>query len=188
MIADTAARLFAERGYEKVTISEIARAAEVAEQTLYNYFPTKEHLVTDDEQHIQQRMCELIEHRPAGASPAAAVRDFVLETVSGIRGMPPEAALGTIGYLATISPAVNRLVLEMADRQAAALAAAVAATSPVSPAAARLHGIALAGVFRIVISESGRRTHEGRTPAEIADELLPQIEDVLAELDRWQTW
>jgi AcrR family transcriptional regulator len=185
LIADTAARLFAERGYEQVTVSEIARAAEVAEQTLYNYFPTKEQLVTDREQQIQERLGELIRSRPAGVTAAAAIRDFVLETVSAIPGMPAEMARGNLGYLAAISPAVNRLALEMTDRQATALAAAIGETTTVAPEIARLQGIALAGVFQIIISESGRRTDEGQSPAEIAAALHPQIENVLTELDRW---
>jgi len=187
LIAETAARLFAERGYEQVTVSEIARAAEVAEQTLYNYFPTKEQLVTDREQQIQQQLNDLIRARPAGTSPAAAIRDYVLQTVSAIGSMPPENARGTLGYLAAISPAVNRLALELTDRQATALAAAISDTSSLAPEIARLHGIALAGVFHIVISESGRRAREGQTPAEIAGALHPQIENILAELDRWLT-
>jgi AcrR family transcriptional regulator len=187
LIAETAARLFAERGYEQVTVSEIARAAEVAEQTLYNYFPAKEQLVTDREQQIQQQLNDLIRTRSAGTSPAAAIRDYVLQAVSAIGGMPPESARGTLGYLAAISPAVNRLALELTDRQATALAAAISETSSLAPEIARLQGIALAGVFHIVISESGRRAREGQTPAEIAGALHPQIENVLAELDRWLT-
>ena len=186
-IADTAARLFAERGYEQVTVREIARAAEVAEQTLYNYFPTKEQLVTDREEQIQQRLSDLIRSRPAGTSPAAAIRDFVLRTVSATRDMPPENAHGTLGYLAAISPAVNRLALELTDRQATALAAAIGETSSIAPEIARLQGIALAGVFQIIISESGRRLHEGQTLPEMADALHRQTENILAELDRWLT-
>ena len=187
LIADTAARLFAEHGYEQVTVREIARAAEVAEQTLYNYFPTKEQLVTDREQQIQQQLDDLIRSRPAGASPAAAIRDFVLQNVSAIRDTQPEIARGTLGYLAVISPAINRLALELTDRQATALAAAIGETSLIPPEIARLQGIALAGVFRILIGESGRRAREGQTPAEIADALRPRIENILAELDRWLT-
>ncbi|GAA2606873.1 TetR/AcrR family transcriptional regulator [Paractinoplanes durhamensis] len=185
LIAETAARLFAERGYEQVAVSEIARAAEVAEQTLYNYFPTKEQLVTDREQQIQEQLGELIRTRPAGLSPAEAIRDFVLETVSAIRDMPAENARGNLGYLAAISPAVNRLALDMTDRLATALAAAIADTTPVAPEIARLQGIALAGVFQIVIRESGRRTKAGQSPAEISAGLYPEIEHVLSELDRW---
>jgi AcrR family transcriptional regulator len=186
-IADTAARLFAERGYEQVTVREIARAAEVAEQTLYNYFPTKEQLVIDREQQIQQRLGDLIRSRPAGTSPAAAIRDFVLQTVSATRDLPPENAHGTLGYLAAISPAVNRLALELTDRQATALAAAIGETSSIAPEIARLQGIALAGVFQIIISESGRRLHEGQTLPEMVDALHSQTENILAELDRWLT-
>lgn len=184
-IADTAARLFAERGYEAVTVSEIARAAEVAEQTLYNYFPTKEQLVIDREQQIQERLSELIRSRPAGTSPVAAIRDFVLQNLSNSHGMPPETARGTLGYLAAISPAVNRLALEATDRLARSLAAAIGDTTSVAPEIARLQGIALAGVFQVIISESGRRIHEGQSPAEMIDGLRPEIENVLAELDRW---
>ena len=187
LIAETAARLFAERGYERVTVSEVARAAEVAEQTLYNYFPTKEHLVTDREQQIQQQLGDLIRARPAGTSPAAAIREFVLETVAAIRDTEPALARGTLGSLAAISPAVNRLVLELTDRQATALAAAISETSPVAPEIARLQGIALAAVFRIVISEAGRRAHAGQTPAEIAEALRAEVGAVLTELDRWLT-
>jgi AcrR family transcriptional regulator len=186
-IAETAARLFAERGYERVAVSEIAREAEVAEQTLYNYFPTKEQLVTDREQQIQDQLSELIRSRPAGTSPAAAIRELVLETVSEISGRPAETARGNLGYLAAISPAINRLALEMTDRLAAALAAAISDTTSIAPEIARLQGIALAGVFQIIISESGRRTHDGQTPAEIAEALHSEIENVLTALDRWLT-
>ncbi len=185
LIVDTAARLFAERGYEHVAVTDVAREAEVAEQTVYNYFPTKEQLVTDREERIQDRLCDLIRSRPPGVTAAAATRDFVLESVTGIRSIPAELWRGELGYLAAISPAVHRLVLELADRQATALAEAISDTTAVPPAVATLQGIALAGVFQIIISEAGRRTREGQSQAEIADELYPAVENLLDELDRW---
>ena len=185
LIADTAARLFAERGYEHVAVTDVAREAEVAEQTVYNYFPAKEQLVTDREQQIQDRLCDLIRSRPPAITPAAAVRDFVLESVAGIRDIPPELWRGELGYLAAISPAVHRLALDLADRQAAALARAISDTTAVSTEVARLQGIAIAGVFQIIISESGQRTREGQGQAKIADELYPIVENILDELDRW---
>ena len=187
LIAQTAARLFAERGYENVAVSDVAREAEVAEQTVYNYFPTKEQLVTDRDQEIQDRLCDLIRSRPPAVTPAAAIRGYVLESVAGIRRIPAEIWRGEIGYLAAISPAVRRLALELADRQAVALARAVSDTTTVPPEVARLQGIALAGVFQIIINEAGRRTREGQSQAEIADELYPMVENILGELDRWRT-
>src|SRR5487761_448962 len=45
LIAQTAARFFVERGFDAVPVAEVARAAEVSEATVFNYFPTKEDLV-----------------------------------------------------------------------------------------------------------------------------------------------
>ena len=185
VIADAAARLFAERGYEQVAVSDVAREAEVSEQTVYNYFQTKEQLVTDRDQQVQDELGRLIRMRPPGTTPAAAIREFVLDSVEGIRRVPPEQWRGELGYLATISPAVHRLALEMSDRQANALAITIRQTTAVAPELARLHGMALAGVFQIIISEAGRRTREGQSQDQIADELRPGIEKVLDDLDRW---
>jgi AcrR family transcriptional regulator len=185
LIADTAARLFAERGYERVAVSDVAREAEVAEQTVYNYFPTKERLVTDREEQIQDRLCDLIRSRPLGVTPAAAIRGFVLEAVAGIRTIPAEIWRGELGYLAAISPTIHRLVLELTGRQAAALATAISDSTAVAPEVARLQGIALAAVFQIIITDAGQRTRDGQSQAEIADELRPVVENILDELDRW---
>ena len=184
-IAATAARLFAERGYEHVAVADVARAAEVAEQTVYNYFPAKEALVTDLEMQVQDQLCALIRARPPGVTPAAAIRGFVLEYADGIRRIRPEAWQGELGYLAAVSPAVRRLALELTDRQAAALASAITDTTTVAPEIARLQGIALAGVFHILISEGGRRAADGESQEQVADEVLLMMENVLGELDRW---
>jgi AcrR family transcriptional regulator len=185
LIADVAARLFAERGYEQVAVSDIARDAEVAEQTVYNYFPSKEQLVTDRDQQISDRIVDLIKSRAPGVSAAAAVRDFVLASVDAIPRISPEMWRGELGYLAAVSPTIHRLSLEMADRQADAIAAAIRDTTPVAAEVAKLQGIALAGVFQIIISEAGRRTLNGQSQEQVANELRPSIETVLDELDRW---
>ena len=184
-IADAAARLFAERGYERVAVSEVAREAEVSEQTVYNYFPAKEQLVTDREEQIQDRLCQLIRVRPPGTTPAAAVRGFVLGSVAGIAAIPPDLWRGELGYLAAISPTVRRLVLELTDRLGTALAATIRDTTAIAPEIAEIQGLALAGVFRIIIGESGRRTTEGQSQAQIARDLYPMAESLMDELDRW---
>lgn len=184
-IADSAARLFAERGYENVAVTDVAREAEVAEQTVYNYFPTKEQLVTDRDQQVQVRLSDLIRSRAPGITAAAAVREFVLGLVAGIRDIPAEQWRGELGYLAAISPAVRRLALEMTARQADVVAAAISDSTAVSPEIARLQGMSLAGVFQVIISESGRRAREGQSQAQIAEALYPVVENLLDELDRW---
>ncbi len=47
-IADQAMKLFAQRGFDGVTVAEVATAADVSEKTVYNYFPTKEDLFFDE--------------------------------------------------------------------------------------------------------------------------------------------
>jgi hypothetical protein len=118
-------------------------------------------------------------------TPAAAVRDFILESVAGISDIPAELWRGELGYLAAISPTVHRLALELTNRQATALAVAISETSALAPEIARLEGIALASAFHIIISEVGQRSRGGQSPARIAEELYPVIENVLNELDHW---
>jgi AcrR family transcriptional regulator len=187
VIADAAARLFAERGYERVAVSDVAREAEVSDQTVYNYFQTKEQLVTDRDQLVGDELSRRIRTRAPGTTPAAAIREFVLGTVEGIRRIPAGQWRGELGFLAVISPTVHRLSLEMSDRQATALAAAIAETEAVAPEIAKLRGIALASVFQIIITEAGRRTREGQNQDQIAGQLRPAIEAVLDDLDRWLT-
>jgi AcrR family transcriptional regulator len=187
LIADTAARLFAERGYENVAVSDVAREAEVAEQTVYNYFPTKERLVTDRDEQIHDRLTDLVRSRARGVTPAAAIRDFVLRSVEGIPTIPREVWRGELGHLAATSPTVHRLALEAVDRVAVGLASAISESTDVPPEIARLQGIALASVNQIIIDEAGRRTRAGQSQARIARELYPMIENVLDDLDRWFT-
>jgi hypothetical protein len=81
--------------------------------------------------------------------------------------------MGELGYLAAISPTVHRLALEMSDRQASAIAGAISETREVPPEIAKLQGIALAGVFQIIISEAGRRTKDGQSWPCNADHTAP---------------
>jgi len=161
VIADAAARLFAERGYEQVAVSDVAREAEVSEQTVYNYFQTKEQLVTDLDQDFQDQISRLIRTRALGTTPAAAIRELVLDAVEGIRRVPPAQWRGELGYLAAISPTVHRLALEMSDRQAQAIAAVLRETSAVAP---RARQAAWHRPSRRIPNhhQRGRATHPGR--------------------------
>lgn len=186
LIADTAARLFADLGYENVAVIDVAREADVSEQTVYNYFPTKRHLLLDRDEELRDRLTALIRARPPGVSPAAAIRDEALAFVEGIRFLSAEQIRGGLGYLAAISPTVRRLSLEMTDRHADAIAAAIAdTTSTSSLALAKVQSVSLAWVFQTITDEAGRRSHDGQDPATVANDLQPVIEGIIDNLDRW---
>src|SRR5215211_1455491 len=78
-IQEAAWRLFAERGFEAVTVKEIARVAEVAEKTVFNYFPTKEDLVFGGMQAFEDQVLEAVREREAGASALDAFVTFVAQ-------------------------------------------------------------------------------------------------------------
>ncbi|MGS2646752.1 MULTISPECIES: TetR family transcriptional regulator [unclassified Streptosporangium] len=73
-IAAVALRLFAERGFDAVTVNEIAEAAEVAKVTLFKYFPTKESLVLRGVG--QEDLAGIVAARPPGQSPLEALRAY----------------------------------------------------------------------------------------------------------------
>jgi AcrR family transcriptional regulator len=77
LIAETARRLFAERGFEAVSVAEIAREAEVSEATVFNYFPTKEDLVYHGMEAFEADLLAALRRRPAGESVIDAFGRFV---------------------------------------------------------------------------------------------------------------
>lgn len=185
-IAATAARLFAERGYEHVTVADVAQAADVADQTVYNYFSSKRDLVFDMEEDLQAHLGELIRTRPAGTSPPAAVRDQVLAFVESIKEVPADQQRGGLDYLVAVSPELRRLSLEMVDHLADTIASAISDTTPgLNPELAKVQAIALAWVFQTITDESGRRKLAGQDPGKICEELLPVVGAIIDNLDQW---
>jgi AcrR family transcriptional regulator len=182
LIAQTAARLFAERGYEQVAIVDVARNAQVAEKTVYNYFPTKEALVVDLEQPLRKRLVELIRTRPAAASPAAVIRSEALAFVESIRTLSPEQVRGGLGHLGALSPTIRRLSLEMTDRLGSALGDAIFDTTDLNRYQAHLEGISLGWVFQLITDETGQQSRDGQSPAQIADAIAPIIEGLFDRL------
>src|SRR5215207_6546330 len=79
LIATTARELFSERGFDAVTVAEIARAADVAEKTVFNYFPTKEDLVYWRLESFEGELLEAIRKREPGESVLTAFGRFVLQ-------------------------------------------------------------------------------------------------------------
>src|SRR5436189_844649 len=75
-IAGTAMRLFATRGFDHVTVAEVAAAAAVSEKTVFNYFPTKEDLFYDEVPARAAALAEAIRSRAPGESILSALRQL----------------------------------------------------------------------------------------------------------------
>ncbi|WP_346623499.1 helix-turn-helix domain-containing protein [Blastococcus montanus] len=91
-IVDAATELFTERGFDAVSVVEIAQRAGVVEKTVFNHFPVKEGLVFDADPPMRAALLDAVRRRPAGESVAAAAGSFVVAAVSLLG--TPEAADG----------------------------------------------------------------------------------------------
>ena len=72
-ISDVATKLFFQRGFDRVTVDEIAEAADVGRMTVFNHFPRKEDMFFDREQQIRDLAFEAVRSRTAGLSPIDAL-------------------------------------------------------------------------------------------------------------------
>src|ERR1700749_5101441 len=81
-ISDAATRLFIERGFDNVTVDEIAEAADVGRMTVFNHFPRKEDMFFDREGEIQQLAFDAVRKRGPAVTPIEATRLLAHDLVS----------------------------------------------------------------------------------------------------------
>jgi AcrR family transcriptional regulator len=79
-LAEAALRLFLERGYDQVSVKDVADAADVSTTTLFKYFPCKEALVFDRDADREAALVAVVRDRAPGQSIPAALREHVLNS------------------------------------------------------------------------------------------------------------
>ena len=86
-IVETATRLFADRGFDRVTVADVAREAQVALATVFNYFSSKEELFYSPLEAFGARLVAAVREREPGESvPVELVREGRPLTVSVVLG------------------------------------------------------------------------------------------------------
>jgi AcrR family transcriptional regulator len=186
-IAETARRLFSERGFERVTVAEIARVAEVSEQTVFNYFPTKEDLVYWRLQSFEDELLATIRERAPGEPALAAFRRFLLAQ-RGQLGKPDEEArrqLTALTRMITESPALLAREEQIFGGYTASLATLLAEETSAGPADVRpwVAANAMMGVHRALVHHARRRVVEGVRHSRLAAEVRARAEEALALLE-----
>src|SRR5471032_3304797 len=73
-ISNVATRLFIERGFDHVTVDEIAAAADVGRMTVFNYFPRKEDMFFDLDEEGREMLRDALRQRDAGVAPVETLR------------------------------------------------------------------------------------------------------------------
>lgn len=175
-IAATARRLFAERGFDAVTVAEVAVAAGVSEKTVFNHFAAKEDLVfAGGEARMAQLLAEI-----AGRAPGVSVLDVfranseaMLDVVAA--GESEDSLV--VPRIVRGSLALQERLAVGWEREAAALAAALAAATGaddddlVPAVVARTLAAALLAIFRAVFAG----LLAGEDPEQLVARLRPEV-------------
>jgi AcrR family transcriptional regulator len=174
-IAGTAMVLFAERGFDGVTVADVARAADVSEQTVFNYFPAKEALVFDEDAEREQAIVDAVRDRPPGTSIVQPFRDVVDRFLDDFENAPTKW-VRAMGIMIATSPALQRYEREMAARHARAVGAVLAAEVGSSEDDAVIMTVthALNAVSRSVFELGWRRLEAGEALKKIVPDLRVQ--------------
>jgi AcrR family transcriptional regulator len=187
LIAETARRLFTERGFDRVTVAEVARAADVSEQTVFNYFATKEDLVYWRLGTFEEELLATVREREPGESALAAFRRFLLAQRGLLGQYDPEARERLAAFTRMIagSPALRAREQQIFAGYTASLAELIAGEQ-----GAHADGIepwvaayAMMGVHRALVAYTRRRILEGARHPGLAREVRARAERAFALLE-----
>jgi AcrR family transcriptional regulator len=173
-IAQAAMGLFARRGFDQVSVAQIAAAAGVSEKTVYNYFPAKADMFFDEASDILAELLAAVRYRAAGQSALDAVATFVAGRAEWAGGRRPAAPTGKFRRLIADSPALQAHQRLMFGRYERALAALLAEETGAPPGSVEpfVAAAALIAVLRAPFEASPSGTKPGQDIAVTALGLL----------------
>jgi len=165
-ISGAAMALFAAKGFDEVTISQVADAAGVSKMTVTNYFPRKEDLVFDRAEVIIRSLADAVAARAPGESLLAAIRrDYAERIAAGdVTLGPPTAAFARMVHNSHVLTSRGRQIADLAEQ---ALGDAIAAETGVDDVQQRIVAAQLASVHRVLFAEGARRALAGQPRGEI---------------------
>ena len=191
LIADAGWRLFADRGFDQVSVAEVAREAQVAEATVYNYFRTKEDMFYWRMEALGARLAAAVSSRPPGEPALAAFRRTLLAEgglVAQVETGDTQALdrLRTVNRVITASPALLAREQQALNQAASALAGVLAADTAAPPGDVRpqVAANALIGVHQALLDYVRRRVQPGENPAGLAAEVRKLVADAFELLEQ----
>ncbi|MFI7100285.1 TetR/AcrR family transcriptional regulator [Streptomyces sp. NPDC050161] len=184
-ISGEATRLFIERGFEQVTVAEIARAAEVSTMTVFNYFPRKEDLFLDRIPEAGELVVRAIRGRGPEETPLDALRRLGRDLLAERH---PLAGVGegfahfwrTVAESAALRARGREAIEELEGLLAAELARAAGDDGP-EP---RLSAALIVGGWRAVYAEALARQLDGDPVDAVAVDYAEALERTFDALER----
>ena len=181
-ISGAATALFLRRGFDQVSVSDIAEAADVARPTVFAHFPRKEDLFFDRYPEVAGQLTRAIRERPAGTSAVSALRD-TLVTVAQAGQAPYGLNADMIPWWRTVaaSRALQARARELADQLATEVAQAMAATGAAEP---ELSAALAVAAYRTVHLQAVRAILAGEDAPTVAARHPGGICSALSAVDR----
>jgi AcrR family transcriptional regulator len=182
-IAEAAQRLFQERGFDAVSVAEVAREADVSQGTVFNYFPTKEDLFYGQMETFEAALLEAVRKRPPGESVLEAFRGFVLERSKGLAERAD--VIAAAARVIDASPALQAREREVVAESTASLAALIAEeTGPPGGVEPAVVANALMGAQRALVEHVRASVLAGRTGAKLVRDTRAQGRRAFDRLER----
>jgi len=186
-ISDVATTLFVMRGFDHVTVSQIAQIVGVSEKTVFNYFPTKESLVFDRADATIERLIRTLRDRAPEESPTKAVLRALGEDMDDIQELPEEVHefLPRFDRMVEATPSLraawldlNQRLVDVATEELAALAE-VDPRDPEPMVAAR----AIVALAEVANSSQARHIERGLRAQELREAVLADVSRAARLLD-----
>lgn len=184
-IGDAALALFAERGFDAVTVAEIARSADVSEATVFNYFPTKESLFYRQMQAFEASLLDAVANRPVGESVLEAFRRVVQEGTPRLGQEEVAEVIALAGRLVGASAALQARERQIVDEFTDQLGQLIAAESPSASGRGQAWVVAnaLMGAQRQLVSFVRASVQSGVTGPPLARAARAEIKRLFGPLE-----
>lgn len=185
-VSEVAVRLFVEKGFDAVSVAEVAAAAEISKPTLFRYFPAKEDLVLYRIADHETESARVVAGRAEGESVVGAVRTHFLaglarrDPVTGLNDDPRVLAFYRMLYGA---PSLVARLYGHLERAEAALAEVLGGGLDARVAAAQI-----VAVRRVLAEENWRRMERGERAGEVEGDAVAAAERVFGRLEEGLGW
>jgi AcrR family transcriptional regulator len=184
-ITRAAWKLFARRGFDAVTVADIARAAKVSEKTVFNYFPAKEDLVFGAGMQRTAALVDAVRARPPGASIVAPFRRWTMDYLDRVEHEPVDS-ITAIPRLVMRSDALRVRLFFGWEQEAALLGPVIAEQVGVSESELVPMVVArtLAWTHRVIFRAAFTRLIEGEDQGVVAADLREEAHRAYDLLER----
>ncbi|MFI1968983.1 TetR family transcriptional regulator [Streptomyces cinnamoneus] len=172
-LSDTAIELFLKRGFDKVSVADVAAAVEVSKPTLFRYFPAKEDLALHRIADHQGEAARVVRDRTPAHSPLAALRAHFHERLDAhdpVTGLNGNATVRAFNDMLYTTPSLLARLVRYADRDEELLAGALLETGGGDGLTAGLAAAQIITVHQRLAQENWRKLASGRTVTEALPE------------------